>query len=103
MKDLVLKAVSPLGKEYENLVKMKYADQSIDYLPNKDKTTGAYCSYNHGSKAVIMMNFDGTFDSVDTLAHEMGHAINNELIDRAQPSTKADNGIFLAEIASTVN
>lgn len=103
MKDLVLKAVSPLGKEYENLVKMKYADQSIDYLPNKDKTTGAYCSYNHGSKAVIMMNFDGTFDSVDTLAHEMGHAINNELIERAQPSTKADNGIFLAEIASTVN
>lgn len=103
MKDLVLKAVAPLGKEYTDLVKMKYADQSIDYLPNKDKTTGAYCSYNHGSKAVIMMNFDGTFDSVDTLAHEMGHAINNELIELAQPSTKADNGIFLAEIASTVN
>ena len=103
MQQLILRVLKPLGKEYISLVESKFKDYSIDYMPNKDKRSGAYSNSIYGYKSVIMMNNDGQFDSVDTLIHEMGHAINSELFNRAQPATKADISIFLAEIASTTN
>lgn len=101
--NLILEALKPLGDEYLNLVRKKLKDKSIDYLPNKNKYSGAYCSGNFGSKTVILLNWSYDFDSVNALIHEMGHCINNEYYQSAQPFYKADTTIFAAEIASTVN
>lgn len=101
--ELILKALAPLGEEYLNMVKTKLNDKSIDYLPNKDKTGGAYCSGCYGAKTVILMNWMNNFDSVSTLIHEMGHCINTEYYNKCQPYQKASISIFCAEIASTVN
>ena len=102
-KELILSALAPLGEEYVNLVKEKLSDKSIDYLPNKDKTSGAYCSNCYEAKTLILMNWINNFDSVSTLIHEMGHCINAEYFNRYQPYYKAGISIFAAEIASTVN
>lgn len=100
---IILSALAPLGEEYVSLVKKKFSDKSIDYLPNKDKASGAYCSNCYGAKTLILMNYLNDFNSVSTLIHEMGHCINAEYFNANQPMQKADIPIFAAEIASTVN
>lgn len=102
-KKLILSALSPLGEEYQEIVKRKFTDKSIDYLPNKDKTSGAYCSNCYGAKTLILMNWLNDFNSLSTLIHEMGHCVNAEYFNANQPFTKAEIPIFCAEIASTVN
>lgn len=102
-KEIMLKALSVLGEEYVSKVKQKLNDKSIDYLPNKDKTSGAYCSNCYNAKTLILLNWVNDFDSVSTLCHEMGHCINAEYFNSAQPYFKAEIPIFSAEIASTVN
>ena len=72
-------------------------------MPNANKNSGAYCSNCYGAKTLILMNYNYDFNSVSTLVHEMGHCINAEYFNSAQPREKADISIFAAEIASTVN
>lgn len=102
-KEIMLKSLAPLGEDYIKRVKQKLTDKSIDYLPNKDKTSGAYCSNCYKAKTLILMNWVNDFDSISTLTHEMGHCINAEYFNEAQPIFKAEIPIFSAEIASTVN
>lgn len=102
-KEIMLSALKPLGTEYVNLVKNKLEDKSIDYLPNQNKRSGAYCSDTYGAKTLILMNWNDDFNSLSTLCHEMGHCINAEYYNLAQPEEKAGITIFAAEIASTVN
>ncbi len=101
--ELVLNAILPIGQEYSSLVKNKLSDKSIDYLPNANKNSGAYCSNCYGAKTLILMNYNHDFNSVSTLIHEMGHCINAEYFNMAQPREKAEISIFAAEIASTTN
>jgi oligoendopeptidase F len=51
----------------------------------------------------MLLNFNGDFDSVSTLAHEAGHAMHSYFSNRAQPYPCADYSIFVAEVASTFN
>ena len=101
--ELVLDAVKPIGEEYCSLVKKKLNDNSIDYMPNANKNSGAYCSNCYDAKTLILMNYNYDFNSVSTLIHEMGHCINAEYFNSAQPREKAEISIFAAEIASTTN
>ena len=50
-----------------------------------------------------MLNYQETTNDIFTIAHEMGHALHSYKSKEAQPYSKADYTIFLAEIASTVN
>lgn len=100
---LILEAVSPIGEEYVNMVKNKLTDKSIDYMPNQNKHSGAYYSNCYGAKTLILMNYNYDYLSVSTLIHEMGHCINAEYFNSAQPREKAEISIFAAEIASTTN
>ena len=71
--------------------------------PNKGKRGGAYSSGTYDSNPYILLNFNGTLDSVSTLAHEMGHSIHSYLSHKNQPPQYGDYTIFVAEVASTVN
>lgn len=101
--ELILKSLSPIGDEYISLVKKKLNDKSIDYMPSQNKYSGGYCSNCYDAKTLILMNYNYDFSSVSTLAHEMGHCINAEYFNAAQPREKAEISIFAAEIASTTN
>lgn len=102
-KDIMLKALTPLGEDYLNHVRRKLSDKSIDYMPNKNKNSGAYCSHFYSAKTLILMNWKDDYNSLSTLCHEMGHCINAEYFCSAQPMENAEITIFAAEIASTVN
>lgn len=102
-KELVLKAVSPLGEDYCNTVRQAFRDRWIDVYPNTGKSGGAYSSGTYNSRPYIMMNFTGTLDSVSTIAHEMGHSMHSWNTNHTQPPHYADYTMFVAEVASTVN
>ena len=100
---MVLDAVAPLGTDYVNRVKDAYKDGWIDVYPNKGKSGGAYSSGTYDSNPFILMNFNGSLDSVSTLAHEMGHSQHTWLTGHNQPAQYSDYSLFVAEVASTVN
>lgn len=102
-KDIVLKAVSPLGEKYVSDLTKAFDNRWIDKYPNDGKRSGAYQWGSYGIDPYVSLNFEGTEDSVSTLAHELGHAMHSYYSDTSQEYTYAGYPIFLAEIASTVN
>ncbi len=102
-KEIIKKALAPLGQDYLNNLDRKLHDKSIDYFPNENKNSGAYCSHCYGANTVVLTNYMYDYNSVSTLCHELGHCINAEYFLNSQPYEKADITIFAAEIASTTN
>lgn len=50
----------------------------IDSEPREGKRGGAFCAGLHAiGESRVLANFDGSFNSVTTLAHELGHAYHN--------------------------
>ena len=102
-KELVLKAVEPLGTSYVNLIRKAFAERWIDVVENEGKRNGAYSSGVYGVHPFVLLNFNGTLDNVFTLAHEMGHAMHSYFSNEAQNYLDSRYKIFVAEVASTTN
>ena len=102
-KSLVLEAVAPLGKNYQDVLRSGLEGHWIDWFPRKGKRSGAYSTTAYGIHPFQLQNFTGLYDEVSTLAHESGHSMHSYLADKAQPYTTHDYPIFIAEVASTLN
>ena len=100
---LVLEALSPLGSDYTEVVKSAFRDRWIDVYPNAGKRGGAFSSGTYDSNPFILMSYTGDYESVTTIAHEMGHSMHTWHAKHAQPSWYAEYTLFVAEVASTVN
>lgn len=102
---IVYNALKPMGKEYANKLKEVLNENWIDYCVVKNKRAGAYSiGQSYGlNKKYILMNHDGKFSSVSTLAHEIGHSMHSWYSDTNQPFNLSEYPIFLAEIASIFN
>ena len=51
----------------------------------------------------MLINFNGQYNDVSTLAHELGHTMQSYYSNKTQPYPLADYPIFVAEVASTFN
>lgn len=102
-KDIVLKALVPLGEQYVADVKNAFESGWVDVYENEGKTGGAYSWGCYLTHPYVLLNFSGTTDSVFTLAHEMGHAMHSYYSHKKQHYTNATYTLFVAEVASTVN
>lgn len=101
---LTLAAVAPLGKDYVAGMKAGFGARWMDVYPRPGKRGGAYMDgAAYDVHPFLLLNYNGDYESVSTLAHEWGHAMHSVLSARAQPYAKADYSTFLAEIASTCN
>ena len=100
----VLNALKLLGDEYESVLQKAFDDRWIDYMPTVGKRSGAYSTGGaYDVHPYILMNWTDDFESVSTLAHELGHTMHSYFSNRTQPFPKSDYATFVAEIASTVN
>ncbi len=102
-KEILYKALAPLGEEYIGLLKRAFEERWIDWAVNEGKRSGAYSGGTYGTNPFILMSWQGTFDNLFTLAHELGHSIHSYYTRDAQPFQYGQYPIFLAEIASTCN
>ncbi len=75
----------------------------VDVYSKIGKYGGAFCSTNEGdyARSLILLNFTGNLNDVRTMAHELGHGINDELMHKNQLTLNYGNGFFRAETAST--
>ena len=102
-KQIVADALTPLGKEYVTTYWKGFSESWVDAYESQGKRGGAYSWGTYRSKPYLSMNYNGTFSSVSTLAHEYGHSIHSSLAAEAQPYTYASYRTFIAEIASMTN
>ena len=102
--NVLLSALQPLGDEYVTVLQKSYDDRWIDYMPTVGKRSGAYSTGGvYDVHPFILMNWTDDFESVSTLAHELGHTMHSYFSNKTQPFAKSDYATFVAEIASTVN
>ena len=100
---IVKEALKPLGEDYLAHFNKILHSQAVDFYPNLYKHSGAYHYGCYDSLNYVLLNYTGNYDSVSTLAHELGHAVHSFYSKENNPYIYADYDIFLAEIASTVN
>ena len=100
----ILGALKPLGHDYAGVVTRAMNERWIDVYPTEGKRSGAYS--NGGAYDVhpyILMNYNGKYADMSTLAHELGHAMHSFFSNKTQPFATASYPIFVAEVASTFN
>ena len=100
----VLSAVAPLGPEYQATIQRAFDNRWIDLFPSEGKQSGAYS--NGGAYDVhpyMLINYNGQYADVSTLAHELGHTMQSYFSNKTQPYPLAGYPIFVAEVASTFN
>jgi oligoendopeptidase F len=74
-------------------------DGWIDAEPRRGKVGGAFCMPMRDEESRVLLSFDGSFNSVQTLAHELGHAYHNTQLGR-RPWLLRSTPMALAETAS---
>ncbi len=102
-KDLVLKALAVLGEDYVANLNKAFDERWIDVYNNKGKRTGAYSSGFYDTNPYVLLNFNGKFGDVSTLAHELGHSMHTYYSCHNNSYQYSSYKIFVAEVASTVN
>ena len=99
---LVLRVMDGLDKDFADIFRGFIEKGQIDVCPGKGKAGGAFCAHHLISQPTyILLNHTGELGDVLTLAHELGHGINNELIRKAQRALNFGTPTSTAEVAST--
>jgi oligoendopeptidase F len=102
-RSITLDAFAPLGKPYVAALRKGYESRWTDFLPSTGKRAGAYSTSVYGVHPYQLLNFNGKYDDLSTLAHESGHSMHYYLAFGKQPFATADYPTFVAEVASTLN
>jgi oligoendopeptidase F len=87
-------------KEYAGILQSFVKNGQIDVYPKKGKKGGAYCWGSGMLPTFVLLNHVDNVRSLETLAHEMGHAIHTEMSKRQRPFYRSYSYVC-AETAST--
>ena len=94
---------SSFAPDLAEMVDTAFREEWIDFYPRKGKVGGAFCSNQPFlGQSRILTNFSGSFGSVVTLAHELGHAYHGKQIESHRPLNMGYT-MPVAETASNFN
>jgi oligoendopeptidase F len=97
--DRVHDAFASFSPDLAGLATRAFEEHWVDAEIREGKRGGAYCVGVDRDVSRVMMNFDGSFNSVSTLAHELGHAFHNVALANRTPLQRR-LPMALAETAS---
>jgi len=75
--DVVREAFGSYGGPLGGIVDRAVSERWIDAEPRDGKVGGAFCMPFVGSRSLVLVNWSGSADSTQTVAHELGHAYHN--------------------------
>jgi oligoendopeptidase F len=101
--DFIESNFAQYSPQLASFARRSFDERWIDAEPHVGKAGGAYCTGIRPGESRVLMNFDGSFNSVSTLAHELGHAYHNLTLEnrtplqRLVPSTLAETASIFCE------
>lgn len=99
-KDFIVKNFRQFSDSLADYAENAFEQKWIDAEQREGKRGGAFCENLHViGESRIMTNFDGSFSSVTTLAHELGHGYHGHCL-KDESFLNADYPMPLAETAS---
>ena len=100
VKRIVIENFSSFSPRMGDFAKRAFESNWIDAESRSGKVSGAYCTDMPLVKETrVLANFDGAFNSVTTVAHELGHAFHSDVV-KDLPGLQQDYPMTLAETAS---
>lgn len=99
----LLKGLSVLGSEYEGMIVRAFDERWIDFVQNRGKSTGAFCSSPYGAHPYILISWTERMREVFVLAHELGHAGHFQLSHSRQNVFDSRPSLYFIEAPSTMN
>jgi pepF/M3 family oligoendopeptidase len=109
-RDFIVSNFNQFSPELGAFAQRAFDSNWIDAEQREGKRGGAFCMGVAGVKeSRILSNFDGSFDQVSTLAHELGHAFHNECayqsgkteLQQSTPMTLAETASIMCETIVT--
>lgn len=97
---IVRETFGDLDPKYADIFDRLLANGQVDVYPKKGKSGGAFCASGVTVPTFVLLNHIDNFESLKTLAHEMGHAIHAERAKTQRPFYQG-HPISTAETAST--
>ncbi len=98
--EFIVDNFNAFSKDLGALAARAFKNKWIDVYPRDGKRGGAFCMpVPKIEESRILCNFDGSFEQVLTIAHELGHAYHNEC-QKGLTMTQRSTPMTLAETAS---
>lgn len=102
-KAVILDMVKPLGKVYSEVLRRAFDDRWIDVYSHKGKVKAAGSVGIYGVHPYVVTFFEGNYDSLAMLVHELGHAAHFCFSEQNQAFCNYEFSHFLAEIVAVFN
>jgi len=100
--NLIYTVMNTLDPKFGEIFAGFIKNGQIEAYPRKGKDSGAFCMHHLMTQPTyILLNHTGKLHDVLTIAHELGHGINNELIREKQHALDFGTPTSTAEVAST--
>lgn len=97
-------SMAPLGSDYIAVLDRAFRERWIDLFPSPGKRSGAYSQGGaYDVHPYMLINYNGKYDDMSTLTHELGHTMQSYYSNTTQPYATASYPTFVAEVASTFN
>lgn len=102
--ELIKTALASLGQDYVDTLDTAFNNRWIDVYPKENKLSGAYSGASIDIHPWVLTNYTDDYNSVSTLAHELGHAVHQYRSYASQQSGYRQNPpTLISEVASTCN
>ena len=101
--ETLLAAIAEFDVNYARRAEEFFLHNWVDAKVRPGKRGGAFCWYAHGKHSYLLLSYTEDYNSLFTLAHEMGHGLHFAWIGDRQTYFNSNPPMILAEIASTFN
>ncbi|MEN9216324.1 MAG: M3 family metallopeptidase [Gloeomargarita sp. HHBFW_bins_162] len=101
--ELLLNALGQFSDTYRQRAELFFQRRWVDAQMRPGKQGGAFCSYIHGKNSYLLLSYADNYNSLFTLAHEMGHGLHFAWIGDKQTYFNSNPPMVLAEVASVFN
>lgn len=101
--ETLIAALEQFDLNYARRAEEFFIKNWVDAKVRPGKRGGAFCWYAHGKHSYLLLSYTDDYNSLFTLAHEMGHGLHFAWISDRQTYFNSNPPMVLAEIASTFN